>query len=159
MPLKDGCFVVFCVFCAFMALFTLYAAVVALPKAWRRLDRGSRIASPLLLLAMIAITAASVSAVQAGLHQQGGLLAFFAATIFWAFGLCEWELPRALVADPPARVRRRLHDGIGGAAFALAGIGQFVRPAGLSLLLLAAGCSLVIVSLIQRTRARAVPKT
>lgn len=143
---------------ALMVAVTLLGAMVNLPRAWPRLDAPRRAVSLALLAAMLAVTVCSLDA---GWHAstgvRGGLATAFAALIFWAFELCEWELRKSIASDPAARHERRVHGGSAGVAMLLIGDAAAApRPAHaawLPLLAMAVGFALGAGWWIPRLRA------
>ncbi len=142
----------------FMASFFLLGMLVALPKAWPRLDTRRRVLSLVLLAAMLATNAFGVGL---GLHAasdvKGGLLMVSVALVYWAFEFCEWELPKSMASDPAARHERRVYGGITGVALLLMG-GAMVVPraahaAWISLLVMTVGFALLVGWWIPRLRA------
>ena len=97
---------------ALMAVLTLVGGAVSLPRAWPRLDVRQRGASLGLLAGMVTLTVLGFGVALHGYPLvPGGLFVVFLALFFWAYGTCEWGLPKSKEHDLPGRHERRV-DGV-----------------------------------------------
>ena len=97
---------------ALMAVLTLVGGAVSLPRAWPRLDVRRRGASLGLLAGMVTLTVLGFGVALHGYPLvPGGLFVVFLALFFWAYGTCEWGLPKSKEHDLPGRHERRV-DGV-----------------------------------------------
>ena len=97
---------------ALMAVLTLVGGAVSLPRAWPHLDVRQRGASLGLLAGMVTLTVLGFGVALHGYPLvPGGLFVVFLALFFWAYGTCEWGLPKSKEHDLPGRHERRV-DGV-----------------------------------------------
>ena len=106
--MQAGSFIV----AALMAVLTLVGGAVSLPRAWPSLDVRQRGASLGLLAGMVTLTVLGFGVALHGYPLvPGGLFVVFLALFFWAYGTCEWGLPKSKEHDLPGRHERRV-DGV-----------------------------------------------
>ncbi len=107
---------------ALMAVLTLVGGAVSLPRAWPRLDVRQRGASLGLLAGMVTLTVLGFGVALHGYPLvPGGLFVVFLALFFWAYGTCEWGLPKSKEHDLPGRHERRVEGVVMGTGSVLLG--------------------------------------
>ena len=107
---------------ALMAVVTLVGGAVSLPRAWPRLDVRRRGASLGLLAGMGALTVLGFGVALHGMPLVlGGISLVFLALFFWAYGTCEWGLPKSKARDLPGRHERRVEGVVMGTGSVLLG--------------------------------------